>query len=373
MSQRKNKPIELRAVDDDRPRVDPVVRLQKPGDIEQEPERPVRLGPIFPQSESGLQRLFVPERDEVEVRSHEPGIESLIDDTKALESPELSWGERAANYRPIPWGWFILIALAILSAVAWSLVRVHESKPIAHSIRSESETLLDKQLRDEQEAKAMVEGIEKCLETFFSSQGREEWHGLIRHPDRVMPLIQEYYASHPWVPSSVDQLKHLEPVTLERRADFWIVELELENGQHHNLLLEANRESSPRIDWETMVSHQPMPWDEFARTRPQQKPMDFRVYVEMDNFYSHEFAESGNWVSLRLTALNADETLFGYLPRDHPDLAQIVRCLQINEGQRTSLILRLEVPLNVQSRRGVLIQKLMSPRWIYLDSPTERK
>jgi len=40
-----------------------------------------------------------------------------------------------------------------------------------------------------------------------------------------------------------------------------------------------------------------------------------------------------------------------------------------NQGRRASIIVRLTVPDGVQSRRGVVIERVLSPRWIYLDPP----
>ena len=84
---------------------------------------------------------------------------------------------------------------------------------------------------------------------------------------------------------------------------------------------------------------------------------------------SHEFADSSRWNCYRLTALDGDETLFGYAMADSEVAKSIVNLLNQNQGRKTSLILRLSVPEGVLSRSGVVIEKLLSPRWIYLDPP----
>jgi hypothetical protein len=98
--------------------------------------------------------------------------------------------------------------------------------------------------------------------------------------------------------------------------------------------------------------------------------MDFRVHVELDNFHSHEFSDANQWTSFRLTALNGDEPLFGYMKSDNEDLQKIMHCLKNNQNGRTALILRLIIPNALQSPRGVIIEKLISPRWLYADSPS---
>ncbi|MFZ9937184.1 MAG: hypothetical protein ACO3JG_08995, partial [Luteolibacter sp.] len=315
--------------------------------------------------------LFVPERREIEVRTHEPGIEALIEESAPVELTEQSWGAQAANRHPIPWGWFALIALGIVAAVVWSLVRLRESGDVAETIRVETESALRAEEREEAEARALVGRIEDMLRAFFAAREPDAWSDMIRHPERVMPLVRAYHAGQREMPGAMRRLRVLEPVTLERRANFWMASVTLASGEAHSLLIEIAPDGRPLVDWETLVCHQPMPWDDFARQRPEEKPMDFRVYVEADNFYSHEFSDSNKWLSFRLTALDAEEMLFGYLPRDHEDLPTIFRCLQFNQGRKTSLILRLNVPRGLQSRRGVVIEKLMCSRWIYIDPPAK--
>jgi hypothetical protein len=86
-------------------------------------------------------------------------------------------------------------------------------------------------------------------------------------------------------------------------------------------------------------------------------------------FFSHEFKNSDHWLCFRLTALDSEETLFGYMSVDNEDARKLLNLVEANAGGRTSLILRLGIPEGLQSRRGVVIEKVISPRWIHLDPP----
>jgi len=370
MRREEKRPMELRPVDEDVRRERDVIRLQKPGEIaEAVPEEPVRLGKPAAESETPS-LLFVPERREVEVRTHQPGIEALIEESAIVEATEQSWGGESANRHPIPWGWFALIGLVIVAAVVWSLAQMTESRGKAVAIRKETDSALISEQIEEAEARALIERLESLLAAFFSCKTIDGWQGMVRQPERVMPLIRDYHAIHPEMPGPLRSVRVLEPITIDRHANFWMASVMLASGELRSLLIETDGMGEPRLDWETFVCHQPMPWDEFARNRPQDKPMDFRVYVEADHFFSHEFSDSNQWLSFRLTALDADETLFGYLRTDHEDVQRMLACLRYNQGRKTSLILRLNVPHGLQSPRGVVIEKLMSPRWIYLTSPS---
>ena len=99
--------------------------------------------------------------------------------------------------------------------------------------------------------------------------------------------------------------------------------------------------------------------------------MDFRVYAEPDNFFSHEFADPVQWDCYRITALDSDETLFGYCRKTDESAPLIRAVIDATPTRKASLILRLGIPTGLQSRRGVVIEKLLSPRWLYLDAPDD--
>ena len=118
-----------------------------------------------------------------------------------------------------------------------------------------------------------------------------------------------------------------------------------------------------------MVCDQPMKWDDFVAQRPPGRSLNFRVYVEQDNLYSHEFKDATRWVCFRLTAPESEETLFGYAPANSELAQTLINLLKKSSSHRASLILRLGIPQNLQSRRGVVIEKLLNKRWLYLDPP----
>ena len=145
--------------------------------------------------------------------------------------------------------------------------------------------------------------------------------------------------------------------------------VELANQITRVVVIEIDAQGEPRIDWETLVCYQPMKWDDFATRRPVGISYDFRVYLERDHFFSHEFVRSEEWNCFRLTALDSDETLFGYAKVNEQVSQDILASLEQNQGEKASVIIRVSIPENLQSRRGVVIEKLISHRWLYLDPP----
>ena len=369
---REEKPVRLRPVDDEAAPA-PVVRLSnRETEASGRDNKPVQLklhkGEELPNQVS--RRLDVPSREELELRTHQPGIEALIEtDSFNPDALEQQWGEEAVNRNPIPWGWFVLLGLLLAAALIWSLTRVKEGETQVEQVRVTTESALVDEQQEIEEATLLIERIEGALRRYFAGSTVESLARQVRHPQRVVPLMRAHYPSSGVATVPLRSIRMLQPLTLDNRGNFWMASVILADGSTHNLVLEIDPTGRPLIDWETLVCHQPMPWDEYVRQRPTGTSMDFRVYLERDNFHSHEFADSNRWASFRLTALDSEETLFGYVAVDSDELPKLLALLDADPGRRVSVILRLLIPEGLSSRRGVVIEKLLSPRWIYLESP----
>ena len=364
---REVKRLGVKAVDEELERSRMIVRLEN--QETQQKEKPVRL--IVEVDETSVsQRLDLPAREIAELRTHQPGVEVLIEgDSGNIDIVEQNWGGESAVHKSLPWGWFVLIAMVLAGGVIWSLTQVKESRVEAEKIKVATEVALSADESDEKEALALIQHIEESIRDFFKESSVEGLSRLVRHPDRVRPLMKAYYQGKPVANSQRVEIKLLQPVTLDNRASFWMASVALEAGKSANLLIEILESGEARIDWETLVCHQPMPWETFTTTRPAGTSLDFRVYAEADNFFSHEFADSNRWACFRLTALDSDVPVFGYAPAGGEVATTIQQLLQQNAGHRSSLILRLSIPEGLQSRSGVMIEKVLSPRWLYIESP----
>lgn len=363
---REEKRFELRPVDEAADLKAPVIRLESVETSLREPL--VRLAK--PVEAKVSQRLEVPDRDDFEPRTHQPGIEALIEPEPANpDFLEHEWGKNSTHRKAIPWGWFVLIGLILGGGIIWSLSGVKEADIQADKIRVETQSRVGDDAKDELEATQLIEGMDAINRKFFDTTRIEDLTKLVRDPQRVRPLMDHYYGGKPIPLNPVIRTHLFQPVTLDNRSNFWMATVELADHSNRNLVLEILDSGEPRIDWETLVCYQPMEWDSFATARPAGVSLDFRVYLESDNFFSHEFADSSRWNCFRLTALESDETLFGYAKVDAEVAKSLATLVRQNQGRKTSVILRLSIPQGLQSRRGVVIEKLLSPRWIYLDPP----
>jgi hypothetical protein len=367
---REEKPLKLKPIDEsDAPT--PVIRLDnRETEWKAKDPKPLRLGTHSEETETVSRRLDLPDKEEVELRTHQPGIDVLIETGTA--SPDLleqNWGMAASRRAPVPWGWFALIGLVIAGAVAWSLTRLNNAEDQAKQLRIDTQSVLVDEEKEELEASLLVDRIDKTLRNFFSVGSVDDLARMVRQPERVAPLMRQYYGTKPVVPARLKTVKMLQPLTLDNRGNFWMATVLLSDGNSQSLILEIDKSGEVRIDWETLVCYQPMQWNDFVTQRPAGTSLDFRVYVERDTLYSHEFVDSNQWVSFRLTVPASEETVFGYARAGSAETEELLQLLAQNGGRRTTLILRLSIPEGLQSRRGVVIEKLVNTRWLYVDPP----
>jgi hypothetical protein len=361
------KRFELRPVDEAEEKLAPVYRLESDDPTSQ--VKPVRLE-ASPKEAKISQRLEVPVRENVEIRTHQPGIDVLIDNTAANPDVlEQEWGKDSTQHQPIAWGWFFLIAGILAGAIIWSLTRVEESDIKAREIRVTTETVLGEDEKEQLEASKLIDQIDGMIKKFFNATSVDEAARFVRHPARVRPLMLDYYGGERIPENRHLKTKLLQPVTLDNRADFYMTSVELANHLKRVVIVEVDAKGEPRIDWETLICYQPMKWDDFVTRRPVGKSLDFRVYIEQDHFFSHEFTNSERWNCFRLTALDSEETIFGYTQVDEQVTQDILIALQENQGKKASVIIRVNIPEGLQSRRGVVIEKLINKRWLYVDPP----
>jgi hypothetical protein len=105
-----------------------------------------------------------------------------------------------------------------------------------------------------------------------------------------------------------------------------------------------------------------MNWDQVVKSRPAPYRGDFRVYVALDSFYNYEFEDSDKYQSFKLTALNSEEVIHGYVVRGSEAFRVIELSLKQNGNKKVPMLLRLNLQEGLQSKSGVLIEDVVAPR-----------
>jgi hypothetical protein len=365
---RLEKQFELKPVDDAAVPVISPTRLEN-SQTRQRPKSLPTNPPAKPAAES--HRLEVPTHPEYEARSHQPNIDALIDAESANpDFLEQDWGSQTTPHWRLPWGWLVLLGLIFVGGVVWSLTGTKTTTPQRADVPTVEAASRRKDQQEDQEAKELLDRINQVTRQYYAATSVDDLVRLTRHPERVRPLMERHYHGQKIKPNPFVKLASLEPLTVAKRGNFWFQNVCLTDQSYHQPIVEILEGNQPKIDWESEVCYQPMPWDRFTSERPPGTSLDFRVFIKPDNFYSHEFTEAAGWKCFELATRGSTQTVFGYV-RGDSDVAQyLAESFAKNGDQELSLILRLSLPVGIQSRRGVVIEKLTNPYWVYLDPPT---
>lgn len=360
---------------------DPEPKLRVIDEAPEEPSAVVRLGArgasVVPVERlPGRKVNEAPERLEGEVhesfegRSLEPGVEAILDQQAPAENVEQPWGTGDGRLVGVPYGWFVLILLALVGAGVWSLMAMRHGEmklEIDHGVVREKVAKDEDATRD---AAALVDRVEEVVGAYLRAGTIEEILPWIRHPERVRPMIEETWKTEPKRRLKFERMTLFQPASLAQRP-FWVVGVEVEEGEMQNLLVEQTGESEVKVDWETHVCFQPMPWASYAAQRPDGEAMDFRIWAVPDQNFSHEFSDSRKWRCFRLTAKGSEDHLFGYVLAGSDACRELESVCRNSAGQKASVVLRLRIPEGTVSPRGVVIEKIVAPRWLILDEPAK--
>ncbi len=367
---RPSKPVQIRPVDSLDAEPEDVVRLTtREGDEPEKSEPRVILGPGA-EYKGPSNRVKLSLREDLETRSVEPDIETLIDaETPAPEQLENDWGDQKKNTKPIAWGWFAILALAMGAGTFWSLYQIEKSEEQNLNIQREAKSLITDEEEKEREAARQIDAMEALLRSFHNATSIEAMLPLVRDPARVKPLMENHYGRDPVPLVRLRSIRSLNPLTIGSSGKFWVASVSQSGDSVKNILIEIDDDGKPLIDWETYVCYQPMPWDDYVAQRPTGVSLDFRVVARLENFFSHEFSSPSRWLCLELNVPGSIEFLYGYAPVESEAAAQIADLIRYNGGDEASMILRLRIPENLKSNRGVIVEKLVSTQWLFTDSP----
>lgn len=367
---RPSKPVELRPVDDLHAEPEDVARLTNNNtDAFKDVEAPVVLG-----QPAGLTTpkvpVKLPMRVDLETRSQEPCVETIMDlELPTSELLEDAWENPEKNAKPIAWGWFALLAIIMISAVIWSLANVGKSVNHNRQIKEHASSILTTEEEEERNAAKLIDKMDALIRDFHNASSISTLLPMVRHPERVKPLMEHYYGSRPVLGKRLRSITAFTPLTLKNRADFWMVSVKQSDDTESEFIIQINEAGDPLIDWETYVRYQSMDWPDYVKFRPDGISMDFRVNVRPDNFFSNEFSNSSDWACYQLNTPDSDEFLYGYVRADSPLVAEINDVILRSGREQAAMILKLHIPQKLESKRGVIIEKLVCDSWLLIEPP----
>lgn len=352
----------LRVIDEHATEPPEIVRLGKRGASVEAVERLPGAG-----AREVAARLESEERQLFEGRSQEPGVEAILDQEPLVENVEQPWGIDDGKLAGVPYGWFVLIVVMLVGAGAWSvhqMMRGEERLEVHHGVVREK---VAQDVQEEKSARIFVEQVERAAAAYLAAETLEGVLPWVRDPQRVKPLIEAEWRVRPKRALKFERMTMFQPQDFGGRT-FWVVAIEVRDAETQTMIVEQVGSTGVKIDWETHVCHQPIEWDRYVAERPAGQALEFRVRVAADQHFSHEFSDSNRWSCFRLTAKGSENHLFGYAVAGSEEEKAMIDAILRSPSRMASLILQLRIPVDCQSPRGVVIERVVSDQWLRLGS-----
>jgi len=201
------------------------------------------------------------------------------------------------------------------------------------------------------------------LAKFFGSKSPAEMRGCIREPQRVQPLIEDYYSRFAFAMPAIKEVFRFQEIMINLKV-FLIADIVLEARGASTVVLQ-DTEKGFVVDWETYVCYNPFDWDEFYKKRPDQA-LPMRVLATLDHNPGFAFPGEAEWVCVRIIGRDSDEELYGYAPAGSETALRLSEMLE--DEWEFPCILQLQFPEDGKGGdRQVHIKNLVMENWIKVD------
>lgn len=299
--------------------------------------------------------------------SHEgKSVEYTIDEIlqsnpKIEEGTEKEWG---ATSKSIPIGWIIMLSTLMITVIAAIVYLISKNQINENQIAQSRQIDVVDQITTTDVAQDLVNSIEQTVHHYLAATSIEEKIAYVRHAEAIRPRMEKFYAANPIVPVECKMVTSMKPISLEGRV-FWQVVAVTGDKKGQAILLEQLSTKEVKVDWESHVYYQPMPWEQYAVEQPIQ-PMAFRLKLKESPRYFGEFSNQSRWVSYELTAARSETILYGYVLRNSPAHQFIQQAIQYGHQY---MILRLQASKTIQLPNAVVIESFVSADLFRLDPP----
>ena len=339
---KKNREDEIRVVEEVGPADEEVVRLDSP-----------QRGPVGRKMPSGEEQAMSGMMgDSAELEEHR----------EAYFDPETAWTEEDQEQvaKSLPVGWLVLFGVLVAGIIFWATTQKSPSEkivPVAGSEKGDGTVSSD-------DAAVHFTSMEKVVTGFLAATTIEERAQYIRDPERVVPLMRNYFQRNEFRSYVFKEATEYYIGALDN-FPFIALRVEVENHEGLPILLEDGVDGM-KVDWESFVSYQPMDPEVFLKERPLE-PLDFRVYAQADDFYAFDFADETKFACYMLTFRHSDALLYGYVERGTQLEAEFAKVFNQGRGGggQNPLILSLSFLPGSRAPSSVLIHSLKSKIWAY--------
>ncbi len=205
--------------------------------------------------------------------------------------------------------------------------------------------------------------IELSVRGFFEAASMDQRLVFARDPQRVRPLMENYYHSHSQTPLEWKNLGWVLPVE-EPGYRLAYAQAIFTNAEPVSLIIEEMTDGSFRVDWESSVRYGELDWEVFIKTQPA-VPKLFRVIASKPQNMPSEASPQGSEV-LEIKHPDDNDVIYAYFDRKDPKFQPLLQQLQTGNWKDVPLTLRLCFPGPFGSGKNARIADVEGKGWLIL-------
>jgi hypothetical protein len=205
--------------------------------------------------------------------------------------------------------------------------------------------------------------IEATVRGFFEAVDVEQKLAFARDPERVRPLMENYYQHHPQSPLEWKSLGWVLPVE-EHGYRLGYAQAILANAEPVSLIIEETQDGTFRVDWESSVRYGELEWEEFIQTKPA-SPKLFRVIASKPQHKPPGEPPQDSEV-LEIKHPGEGDVVYAYFDRKDPKFQPLLQQLQTGNWKDVPLTLRLCYPGPAGNGKSVRIADVEGKGWLIL-------
>lgn len=206
------------------------------------------------------------------------------------------------------------------------------------------------------------EASEKIIEQVFDVNSIEELLPLVRYPEIVRPLMEKWYATEPFRRETNILFDNVEIKNVDG-VRYYLHRVYFEDDLEPRPIAVQETDDGYRVDWETVVGYQSIPWKDYRAQRPTEK-VYLRVSARLDDYFNFEFSDANEWSCYRLQHPDAEKAIYGFVKR----FSQLDRDLRDmmgpNEKSADYMILGVRFPEKAKSDHAVHIDEILQRKWV---------
>ena len=205
--------------------------------------------------------------------------------------------------------------------------------------------------------------IERSVRGFFEAASIDQQLAFARDPQRVRPLMENYYHSHPQTSLEWKNLGWVLPVE-EPGYRLAYAQAIFANAEPVSLIVEEMTDGSFRVDWESSVRYGEIDWEEFIKTQPA-APKLFRVIASRPQNTPPDAPPMGSEI-LEIKHPDDNDVIYAYFDRKDPKFLPLLQQLQSGNWKDVPLTLRLCFPGPFGSGKNARIADVEGKGWLIL-------